>query len=57
MSHQDEETKKSCLQLTAPPRDARRITREARKAAPDTAGRCNQPSEGFFSPFELLAQL
>jgi hypothetical protein len=26
-------------QLTAPPRDARRQAREARKAAPDTAGR------------------
>lgn len=27
------------MQLTAPPRDARRQAREARKAAPDTAGR------------------
>ena len=31
------------LQLMAPPRDARRLAREARKAAPDTAGRYRSP--------------
>ena len=31
------------LQLMAPPRDARRLAREARKAVPDTAGRYGSP--------------
>ena len=31
------------LQLMAPPRDARRLAREARKAAPETAGRYDSP--------------
>jgi hypothetical protein len=43
---------KRCLQLMAPPRDARRIAREARKAAPETAGRCGQPSKVLFGPFQ-----